>query len=92
MSYKKRLLNLDNNPYIVIQLHYQVSEASQNLDNLSSQDNKILLQDISNMLQTSNDGKTEVNEQIEKAKSHYTEAMFISTQNQAMMENCFEDW
>ncbi|KAL7618006.1 hypothetical protein Lser_V15G02141 [Lactuca serriola] len=69
----------------------RVSEASQNLDNLSSQDNKILLQDISNMLQTSNDGKTEVNEHIEKAKSHYTEAMFISTQNQAMMENCFED-
>ncbi|KVH99960.1 Kinesin, motor domain-containing protein [Cynara cardunculus var. scolymus] len=38
----------------------RVSEASRKIDHLSSQDNKILLQDISNMLQVSDDGKAEV--------------------------------
>lgn len=69
----------------------RVSEASQNLDNLSSQDNKILLQDISNMVQVSNDGKFEVNEYIEKAKTQFTESTFISTENRALMENCIEE-
>ncbi|KAI3696793.1 hypothetical protein L6452_29341 [Arctium lappa] len=68
-----------------------VSEASQNIGYVSSQDNKILLQDISNMLQVSDDGKAEVNEYIEKAKTRFTENTFISTENRALMEICFEE-
>ncbi|XP_024983935.1 kinesin-like protein KIN-5B [Cynara cardunculus var. scolymus] len=69
----------------------RVSEASRKIDHLSSQDNKILLQDISNMLQVSDDGKAEVNGYIEKAKARFTENTFISTENRALMESCLEE-
>ncbi|KAI3826224.1 hypothetical protein L1987_00269 [Smallanthus sonchifolius] len=68
-----------------------VSKASQNIDDLSSQDNKKLLKDLSNMLQISNDGKHEVNEYIERTKTRFTEDTFISTENRAFMENCLEE-
>ncbi|GKB91636.1 hypothetical protein Tco_0963908, partial [Tanacetum coccineum] len=45
----------------------RVSEVSRKIDEVSSQDNKMMLQDVSNMMQVSDDGKTEVNKYIEKA-------------------------
>ncbi|KAI3683761.1 hypothetical protein L1987_84276 [Smallanthus sonchifolius] len=68
-----------------------VSKASQNIDDFSSQDNKKLLKDLSNMLHISNDGKHEVNEYIERTKTRFTEDTFISTENRDFMENCLEE-
>ncbi|KAL8204887.1 hypothetical protein R6Q57_010510 [Mikania cordata] len=68
-----------------------VSEASQKIDDSSSQDNKKLLKDLSNMLQISNDGKHEVNGYIETSKIHFIENTFVFTENQAVMENCLEE-
>ncbi|KAJ9559037.1 hypothetical protein OSB04_013651 [Centaurea solstitialis] len=81
------------NPFriLTIRLSDQVSEASRSIDHISSQDNKILLQDISNMLQVSDDGKAEVNEYIEKANARFTENTCVLTENQALMEICLEE-
>lgn len=70
----------------------RVFEASRNIDDLSSQDNKKLLQDVTNMLQVSDEGKIEVNEYIEKTKARFTEDTFILTGNRALMDNCLEEW
>lgn len=59
---------------------------------MSSQGNKTLLQDVSNILQVSDYGKIEMNEYIEKTKTHFTEDIFISTENRVHMENCLEEW
>lgn len=44
------------------------------------------------MVKVSEDGKIEVNEYIEKSKTHLTESTFISSEKQALMENCIEEW
>ncbi|PWA93992.1 ATP binding microtubule motor family protein [Artemisia annua] len=69
----------------------RVSEVSRSIDEVSSQDNKMMLQDVSNMLQVSDDGKVEVNKYIEKAKARFTEDTFISTESQALLENSLEE-
>ncbi|GJU36805.1 kinesin-like protein KIN-5B [Tanacetum coccineum] len=38
--------------------NFKVSEVSRKIDEVSSQDNKMMLQDVSNMMQVSDDGKT----------------------------------
>ena len=80
------------NSFTEIQFCDQVSEVSRNIDEVSSQDNKMMLQDLSNMLQVSDDGKIEVNKYIEKAKARFTEDTFISTETQALLENSLEEW
>ncbi|GJX62700.1 kinesin-like protein KIN-5B [Tanacetum coccineum] len=42
----------------------RVSEVSRKIDEVSSQDNKMMLQDVSNMMQVSDDGKTEDNTKL----------------------------
>ncbi|PWA41130.1 ATP binding microtubule motor family protein [Artemisia annua] len=69
----------------------RVSEVSRNIDEASSRDNKMMLQDVSNMLQVSDDGKIEVNKYIEKVKARFTEDTFISTESQALLENSLEE-
>ncbi|KAK9058763.1 hypothetical protein SSX86_023606 [Deinandra increscens subsp. villosa] len=68
-----------------------VSGASRKIDESSSQDNKRILKDLSDMLQISNDGKHGVNEYVEMSKTRFTEDTFISTENRAVMENCLEE-
>ncbi|GJY94283.1 kinesin-like protein KIN-5B [Tanacetum coccineum] len=46
-------------------LHILVSEVSRKIDEVSSQDNKMMLQDVSNMMQVSDDGKTEVGNSLQ---------------------------
>nr|XP_043610457.1 kinesin-like protein KIN-5B [Erigeron canadensis] len=69
----------------------RVSEASQNIHDMSSQYNTMLLQDVSNVIQVSEDGTVEMKEYFEKAKTHFTEDMFVSTENRALVENCLEE-
>lgn len=80
--------------YLMNRKHFydQVSETSRNMEDSSSQNNKKLLKDLSNMLQISKYGKHEVNEYIERAKTRFTEDTFSSTENRAVMENCLEEW
>ncbi|XP_071719982.1 kinesin-like protein KIN-5B [Rutidosis leptorrhynchoides] len=68
-----------------------VSEASQLIDNMSSKDNRTLNQDMSNLLKVSDNGKLEVNEYMEKTKTHFTEDTFISNESRVIMENCLEE-
>ncbi|GKD25298.1 hypothetical protein Tco_1231512 [Tanacetum coccineum] len=51
----------------------RVSEVLGKIDEVSSQDNKMMLQDVSNTMQVSDDGKTEANKYIENVKSLFTE-------------------
>ncbi|XP_076901174.1 kinesin-like protein KIN-5B [Bidens hawaiensis] len=68
-----------------------VTEVSRKVDDSSSEDNKRLLKDLSDMAQISNDGKHEMNEYIEISKTRFTEDTFISTENRTIMENCLEE-
>ncbi|GJW53720.1 hypothetical protein Tco_0097805 [Tanacetum coccineum] len=47
----------------------------------------MMLQDVSNMMQVSEDGKTGANKYIEKAKSLFTEDTCISTESSTLLEN-----
>ncbi|GKE55499.1 kinesin-like protein KIN-5B, partial [Tanacetum coccineum] len=69
----------------------RVSQVSGKIDEVSSQDNKMMLQDVSNMMQVSDDGKTEANKYIEKVKSLFTEETCISTESSTLLENCREE-
>ncbi|XP_076926452.1 kinesin-like protein KIN-5B [Bidens hawaiensis] len=68
-----------------------VTEASRKVDDSSSEDNKRLLKDLSDMVQITNDGKHEMNEYIERSKTRFTEDAFMSAENRTIMENCLEE-
>ncbi|XP_076960779.1 kinesin-like protein KIN-5B [Bidens hawaiensis] len=68
-----------------------VTEASRKAGDSSSEDNKQLLKDLSDMVQITNDGKHEMNEYIESSKTRFTEDTFMSAENQTVMENCLEE-
>ncbi|KAK2976567.1 hypothetical protein RJ640_024188, partial [Escallonia rubra] len=68
-----------------------VSEASRNIQDISLQEKKILLQEMFSMQKVSADAMEELNIHNEKVKSHFFEDTFSSAEVRATMENCLQE-
>ncbi|KAI8556551.1 hypothetical protein RHMOL_Rhmol05G0262200 [Rhododendron molle] len=68
-----------------------VSEASRNIENLTIQGNKRLLQEVSSMQQVSGDAKEELKVYLEQVKRHFWEDTFTSAEARATMGSCLEE-
>ncbi|CAA3002993.1 kinesin KIN-5B [Olea europaea subsp. europaea] len=68
-----------------------VSEASKSFEDSCIQENKRVMQGLTDMQQVSTKAEKELNEYIEKAKNHYLEDTFSSAECIATIENCLLD-
>ncbi|XP_057970666.1 kinesin-like protein KIN-5B [Malania oleifera] len=68
-----------------------VSEASRNIQNSTTRENKRLQQEMSNMQQVSANAKEELCKYAEKMKTHFLEDTFSSAETRATMEYCLQE-
>ncbi|KAL6574761.1 hypothetical protein OROMI_012046 [Orobanche minor] len=68
-----------------------VSEASKNFEETASQESKRLLLDLSNMQQVLTSEMTELNKYANKARDHYMDGTFSSSECTALLENCLQE-
>lgn len=68
-----------------------MSEASKSFEDSCIQENKRVMQGLTNMQQVSTKAEKELNEYIEKAKNNYLEDTFSSAECIATIENCLRD-
>ncbi|KAF3442909.1 hypothetical protein FNV43_RR16827 [Rhamnella rubrinervis] len=68
-----------------------VSEASRRIEDSNRQENKRLLNEMSNMQQVSTVARNELREYLEKAESRFMEDTFSAAEYRLVMENCLQE-
>ncbi|XP_044495874.1 kinesin-like protein KIN-5B [Mangifera indica] len=68
-----------------------VSEASKNIQDSSTQQNKRLHIEISHMQQVSTDARKELSKYVEKVDSHFMQDTFSAAESKAIIENFIEE-
>ncbi|KAL6507969.1 hypothetical protein OROGR_024164 [Orobanche gracilis] len=68
-----------------------VSEASKNFEETASQESKRLLLELSNMQQVLTSEMTELNKYADKARDHYMDEAFSSSECKVLLENCLQE-
>lgn len=69
-----------------------MSEASKIFEDSCLQENKKLLQVLSNVQLVSNDAEKELDQYVEKVNSNYMEDTFILAESRATMEDFLLQW
>lgn len=68
-----------------------VSKASRNIQQSSTEENKRLQQEMTNMQQVSADAGREFNDYVEKVGNHFLETTFSGVETQTVMESCLQE-
>lgn len=70
----------------------QVSKASRCFEDTNIKESKKLLRELSNMQNVLTSEIRDLNEYADKAKDHYINETFSSTECRFNMENCLSEW